>query len=61
MLERLSAERRFALYIRIAEVAREEGADTLANTALELASEAAKESPEIKKEISNFLEKIKNA
>jgi hypothetical protein len=61
MSERMSPERRFSLYSRIAEIAREEGANSLADTAIELATEAAKESPEIQKEVSNFLERIKNA
>lgn len=58
-MDELPPERRFRLYNRVHEVLREHGADEAATVALELAHEAARQSPVIQAEIQTYLDALR--
>lgn len=58
-MERLSPERRFRLYNRIADVLREHGAQEASDAARQEAAQAVKESPELQAEMRKYLDAVK--
>lgn len=59
--EPLSPERRFRLYTRLMDVFREAGMDEAADTCRKIASQAARESPEVRASMEAFLAKLRKA
>lgn len=58
MSDQLPPERRLSLYTRLAQVFREAGADGAADAALEQASAAIKESPELTAAVRELVDRI---
>lgn len=57
--DRLPPERRFRLYMRIHEIAKEHDAPGLAETAMSQARQAVRESPELQREMRVYLDALR--